>query len=70
VPTLVIGAQHDTMYPAHMEEMASAVPRGTYLYCPTGSHMAMCDDQQTYMNGLVDFLASDRRRQSNQEDLR
>jgi proline iminopeptidase len=70
VRTLVIGAQHDTMDPAHMEEMASAFPRGTYLHCPTGSHMAMYDDQQTYMNGLVDFLTSDRRRQSNQEDVR
>jgi len=27
--------------------------RGTYLHRPTGSHMAMHDDQQTYMNGLV-----------------
>ena len=70
VPTLVIGAQHDTMDPAHMEGMAGAFPRGTYLHCPRGSHMAMYDDQQTYMSGLVDFLTSDRRRQSNQEDVR
>jgi proline iminopeptidase len=56
VPTLVIGARHDTMDPAHMEEMAGLFPRGRYLYCPEGSHMAMYDDQQTYFTGLIDFL--------------
>jgi proline iminopeptidase len=58
VPTLVIGAQHDTMDPAHLEGMASAFPRGSYLHCPTGSHLAMYDDQQTYVNGLVAFLTA------------
>ena len=66
VPTLVIGAQHDTMDPAHMEWMARAFPRGTYLHCPAGSHMAMYDDQRTYVDGLVDFLTSDKSQQSNQ----
>jgi proline iminopeptidase len=56
VPTLVIGAQHDTMDPAHMEWMASAVQRGRYLHCPDGSHLAMYDDQQTYIRGLIDFI--------------
>ena len=56
VPTLVIGARHDTMDPAHMEMMASRLPRGRYLGCTNGSHMAMYDDQETYFNGLVDFL--------------
>jgi proline iminopeptidase len=56
VPALVIGARHDTMDPAHMEEMARRLPRGRYLYCPEGSHMAMYDDQQTYFSGLLDFL--------------
>jgi proline iminopeptidase len=56
VPTLVIGAQHDTMDPAHMEWMAGAVQRGRYLHCPDGSHMAMYDDQQVYVRGLVDFI--------------
>jgi proline iminopeptidase len=58
VPTLVIGARHDTMDPAHMEMMASSLPRGRYLYCPDGSHLAMYDDQQVYFAGLVDFLHS------------
>ena len=48
MPTLVIGAEHDTMDPAHMEWMAEQLPRGRYLHCPNGSHMAMYDDQQTY----------------------
>lgn len=56
VPTLVIGARHDTMDPAHMEEMANRLPHGRYLYCPDGSHMAMYDDQRTYFQGLVEFL--------------
>jgi proline iminopeptidase len=56
VPTLVIGAAHDTMEPSHMEWMAGAVQQGTYLHCPNGSHMAMYDDQSTYMEGLIRFL--------------
>lgn len=56
VPTLVVGARHDTMDPAHMEMMSKKVQKGRYLYCPNGSHMAMYDDQQTYMNGITTFL--------------
>ena len=56
VPSLVIGARHDTMDPAYMEMMASRLPAGRYLYCPEGSHMAMYDDQQTYFAGLIAFL--------------
>jgi proline iminopeptidase len=58
VPTLVIGAKYDTMDPHHMEAMAGRFPNGRYLYCPNGSHLAMYDDQETYMAGLVDFLLS------------
>jgi proline iminopeptidase len=56
VPTLVIGARHDTMDPAHMRAMAERLPQGRYLHCPAGSHLAMYDDQQTYFSGLIDFL--------------
>ncbi|HET9451759.1 MAG TPA: proline iminopeptidase-family hydrolase [Aggregicoccus sp.] len=56
VPTLVIGAQHDTMDPEHMRWMAEQLPRGRYLHCPSGSHMAMYDDAQTYFPGLLSFL--------------
>jgi proline iminopeptidase len=58
VPTLVIGARHDTMDPAHMEMMARRLPNGRYLYCPDGSHLAMYDDQETYFAGLTGFLGS------------
>jgi proline iminopeptidase len=56
VPTLVIGARYDTMDPRHMEMMAGRVQRGRYLYCPGGSHLAMYDDQRTYVDGVVKFL--------------
>jgi len=56
VPTLVIGARHDTMDPAHMEWMAKQMPHARYLFCPNGSHLAIYDDQQVYMPGLIGFL--------------
>ena len=56
VPTLVIGARHDTMDPAHMEWMAKQMPHARYLFCPNGSHLAIYDDQQVYMAGLIGFL--------------
>ena len=56
IPTLVVGAEHDTMDPAHMKWMSTQVKNGTYLYCPNGGHMAMYDDQETYFNGLVGFV--------------
>jgi proline iminopeptidase len=56
VPTLVIGAAHDTMDPKHMEWMSKQMPHARYLYCPDGSHLAEYDDQQVYMQGLIGFL--------------
>jgi proline iminopeptidase len=56
VPTLVIGAAHDTMDPKHMETMAGRIPKGRFHLCPNGSHMAMYDDQQTYFEGLIGFI--------------
>jgi proline iminopeptidase len=56
VPTLVIGARYDTMDPTHMEWMAKQFPRGHYLYCPHGSHLAIYDDQQVYFKGLTGFI--------------
>jgi proline iminopeptidase len=56
VPTLVIGAQHDTMDPEHMKWMSTQFKNGTYLYCEKGSHMAMYDDQETYFKGLIDYI--------------
>jgi proline iminopeptidase len=56
IPVLVIGAQYDTMDPDHMKWMSTQFPNGSFLYCHNGSHMAMYDDQQTYMKGLVRFI--------------
>lgn len=56
VPTLVIGARHDTMDPKHLEWMAGQVADGRYLHCPNGSHLAQYDDQKIYMDGLVEFI--------------
>ncbi|WP_116125514.1 proline iminopeptidase-family hydrolase [Lewinella sp. IMCC34183] len=56
VPTLTIGAEHDTMDPEYMEWMAEQFPNGHYLYCPNGSHMAMYDDQETYFEGVINFI--------------
>ncbi len=55
VPALVVGATHDTMDPEHMQWMAGQLPKGKFLLC-SGGHMSMWDDQETYMNGLIDFL--------------
>ena len=56
VATLVIGGQHDTMDPKHMQWMAGAVEKGRYLYCANGSHMSMYDDQKTYFDGVTRFV--------------
>jgi proline iminopeptidase len=56
VPTLAIGARHDTMEPAQMERIAREVKAGRYLFCPNGSHLAIYDDQQVYVEGIIQFL--------------
>jgi proline iminopeptidase len=56
VPTLTIGARHDTMDPAHMARIARLFRNGRSLDLPEGSHMAMFDDQERYFAGLIDFL--------------
>jgi proline iminopeptidase len=56
IPTLMIGAKHDTMDPKAMEEQSKLVQKGRYLYCADGSHLAMWDDQQRFMEGVIDFI--------------
>lgn len=56
VPTLVIGARHDTMDPAHMKWMAGEVANGRYLFCPNGSHLSQFDDPEHFFPGLIDFI--------------
>ena len=56
VPTLMVGAKHDTMDPKAMEEQSKMVKNGSYLYCPNGSHLAMWDDQEVFMNGVIKWI--------------
>jgi proline iminopeptidase len=56
VPTLTVGAKYDSMNPNEMKEMATLVQNGQYVYCPNGSHMALWDDQQVYMDGVIRFI--------------
>ena len=56
VPTLVIGAKHDTMDPEHMKWMATQVQNGRSCICPNGSHCSMWDDPDHYFAGLIEFI--------------
>lgn len=56
VPALMIGAKYDTMDPKAMEAQSKAVKRGRYLYCPNGSHLSMWDDQEVFMQGVLQFI--------------
>lgn len=56
VPTLMVGAKYDTMDPNYMKWMSTQVKNGQSLYCPNGSHLAMWDDQQVFMNGVIKFI--------------
>jgi proline iminopeptidase len=58
MPTLVIGAGNDTMDPAHMKWVSTQVQHGSFLLCPNGSHLAMWDDQEIYVRGLLKWLAA------------
>ena len=58
VPALVMGAEHDTMDPAHLRWMAEQLPQGSYHHSPNGSHLALVDDADAYFAGLVEFLHS------------
>lgn len=56
VPTLCIGAGHDTMDPKYLAAMARELPQGEYLDCPDGSHLSLIDDQERYFAGLIRFI--------------
>ena len=56
VPTLTIGATHDTMDPEHMEWMSTEVKNGRFLLCPNGSHLCQFDDQKNFFSGLTKFI--------------
>lgn len=56
VPTLMVGAKYDTMNPEEMKEMSELVQNGRYLYCDNGGHLAMWDQQDVFMEGVIDFI--------------
>ncbi len=56
VPTLSIGATHDSMDPEHMKWLASEVQNGRFLLCPEGSHCSQYDDQSHFFPGLIQFI--------------
>lgn len=56
IPTLVIGANFDTMDPTHMEWMSEEVQNGRFLLCPNGSHLSQYDDQKRYFGGVIQFI--------------
>jgi proline iminopeptidase len=56
VPTLMVGAKFDTMDPEHMKWMSTQVQKGSYLFCPEGSHCCFWDDQQHFFPGLIKFI--------------
>ncbi|PZV84538.1 proline iminopeptidase [Algoriphagus aquaeductus] len=56
VPTLVVGATHDTMDPKHMEWMSTQVANGRFLLCPNGSHFSQYDDPEHFFPGVIQFI--------------
>ena len=56
--TLVIGSDYDEMDPLEIQKMGKLIPNATVLMCK-GSHMSMWDDQQHYMEGLINFLRAE-----------
>ena len=52
----MVGATHDTMNPKEMRQMSDLVKHGRYLHCPNGSHLAMWDDQEVFMEGVIQFI--------------
>ncbi len=55
VPTLMLGAKHDTMDPKYMEWMATEVQNGRSV-TTNGSHLSQFDDPDSYFPGLIKFI--------------
>jgi len=56
VPTLVIGATHDTMDPEHMRWMAAQMPNARFALMPDGSHLSQYDDEDSFFKALIAFI--------------
>ena len=57
VPTLMVGATHDTMDPEAMARQATLVQQGRALICPEGSHLALWDDEAAFFDGVTAFMS-------------
>lgn len=55
VPTLMIGARHDTMDPEYMDWMATQVQQGQSV-TTNGSHLSQFDDPGTYFPAVIQFI--------------
>jgi len=55
VPTLMLGAKHDTMDPKYLEWMASEVQNGRSI-TTNGSHLSQFDDPETFFPAVVRFI--------------
>lgn len=55
VPTLMLGAEHDTMDPKYMEWMASEVQKGRSV-TTNGSHCSQFDDPDTFFPAVIKFI--------------
>ncbi len=55
VPTLVLGAQHDTMDPKYLEWMSKQVQKGRSV-TTKGSHLSQFDDPDTYFPAIINFI--------------
>ena len=55
VPTLMLGAKHDTMDPKYMEWMATEVQNGRSV-TTNGGHVGQFDDPENYFGGLITFI--------------
>ena len=56
VPTLMVGATHDTMDPAAMARQATLVQQGRAHICENGSHLALWDDEAVFFEGVTRFV--------------
>jgi len=56
VPTLILGARHDSMSVADQEEMGKRIPSSRVNICKNGSHLSMWDDPDHYFSYLKTFI--------------
>lgn len=55
MPTLVLAARHD-LGAEWLRQVTTTIPQGTFSMCPSGSHVAMWDDREVYLQHLQEFI--------------